>query len=240
MKPIKISEHGILKFTDLDMLPSDVMANALEIRHSKMKRTIERVKKQLKKMEKDHATTGHISKYKKEYPKPVFKEYFYTDTYGRTQKNVIMNQDAALITIMESRSPKAFEMKLLFIADWKRLRLEREVRTAEVSYSLNMTDSLKAFYERLVLAGTRQPENGFYSTVQRKIHKKATGRKMPKGGIDHSSLSVEEMAVLMAIRSEIPNWIKEGKNMGMDARETRRHFYDRIEAFRVVSIDTGL
>ena len=121
----------------------------------------------------------------------------------------------------------------------------KEIRTEEKDRHLPYTDALKVLYGRLKEEGTKQREDWFYSTIQRKIAKKATGEAMKNGGRDHDGHEAQINASIAILRGIVQRLAKDLNDIDQDfrsrgeknrsARDDRKEIYEAIEAFTVIS-----
>jgi len=120
----------------------------------------------------------------------------------------------------------------------------REIRTEEKDRHLSYTDALKTLYGRLQDAGTSQPEHFFYTTIQRKIAKKATGEVMKQGGTDHDGNEARVNAIIAILRGNVQQLANELNEVDQDhrtrndysrsARDDKKEIYAYIESFEVI------
>ncbi len=222
MSLIKITDHGLLKLTSMDAVAGNILAEKLEIKHSKMIRTIKRVMKSEEMRKKDKATSGLIFS-------AIFKKWEYKDTMNRSRKTFIMNEDALYLVIANSQSAKAHNLKVWFKSEFNKMRQEREERSTSKQLSRPMTDQLKRLQSKLKEEGSGAAPF-IYVTLAKQIHRAATNRPMPKGGIDHDSLTLEENHEMGEIRVEVEESVKDMLDAGKTAREVRKAIEMQIKS----------
>jgi phage regulator Rha-like protein len=234
---IKSTENGLLKFSNLTAVAGNTLAEMMDIKHKNLMRTIEKVKKyeENRKKQGSHLSLVivHIEEEKDHNFNAIFKEWEFTNKMGRTYKTFIMNEDALYLVIANLQGQKAHDIKVQFKAEFNNMK--REIRVREISKNDHerYTDSIKLLRAKLKEVGSRS-EPFLYSTIQKKIHKQATGRSMPKGGIDHDTLSTKEGAVMDLLRQLVPVWIQESSML--PARDSKNYVYDQIKSFKVRKI----
>jgi len=194
MKLIKTTDHRLMKFTNLDAVAGNVLAEMLEIEHSKMIRTIKRVIKSEKIRKED---TPKVASHNLLFG-AIFKEWEYTSKQNKKLKTYIMNEDALYLVVSNSQSAKAHELKVWFKSEFNKMRIERNERLSSKALQRPITDSLKELYLRLHNAGSTQNETLLYMTFNKKCFKAVTGLKYHKDLLD--TLDAEQACNLAELR----------------------------------------
>lgn len=220
---IKTTDNGIMKFTELTAIAGNVLAEKLEVQHKNVIRTIKRVMdyEKIRKSESSQVSREiiHITEENNINFNAVFEEWEY-QSRGKTFKTYIMNEDALYLVIANMKGQKAHELKVWFKSEFNDMRQERLNREHSKQVSRPMTDQIKRLQEKLY-----DEESGaaphIYSTIAKQIHRAATGRPMPKGGIDHGLLTSDENYRMGELREDVDALIEDALDDGVKARDVK-------------------
>ncbi len=231
---IKKTEQGLLKFTSFDAVSGNMLAEKLEIPHKNIMRTIKKVI-MCEKDRKSHSSDVsreiiHIAEENELNFNAVFKKWEYKTARGRTYTTFIMNEDALYLVIANSQSAKAHELKVWFKSEFNKMRQERNERSTSKQLSRPMTNQVKRL--RVKLFEEKSGSAPFiYAIIAKQIYKAITGRPMPKGGIDHDALSIEENHEIAKIRVETELMIKDMLDSGKTAYHARNAVEIHIKSY---------
>jgi len=217
---LKTTDNGLIKFTNLDAVAGNVLAEMLCIRHEKMMRTIERIIKQETKRKKDKPTSGLIFSAK-------FIKWEYKDSMNRTRKTYIMSEDALYLVIANSQSAKAHELKVLFKSEFNLMRMEREARKESIEVHKILSSSIQKLYLGLKKEGSGLPSEAIlHIHFTTKIDKILFGEK-----VSRDMLNVSENQALNYIEQQVSDMILKCLSENMSARNTRKKVYEFIKSY---------
>jgi len=218
MNLIKTTDTGLLKFNTLDAVAGNILANMLEIEHSKMMRTIKRVMKSEHNRKKDSDTSGVIFSAK-------FLDWTYLDSMNRERKTYILNEDALYLVVANSQSAKAHELKVWFKSEFNKMKEERIVRERVKPIHSMYTDMVQYLYKGLKEDGSKlRDEAMLHTNFSVKIRKAVTGKKMKR-----DELSAEQMQNVVFLESKVAMCISNSIEEKRTAREARTIAYDMIK-----------
>ncbi len=218
-KLIKKTSNGLLKFDSFTAVTSKTVADELGIEHKNLMRIIRKAEKYLQ---------SHRSELSRENLNfsAFFQDYKYENERGRVYPCKLMNEDALSLTIKMTDTDKANSYFIRLKSQFNDMKMERHIRQKALDKNTRYTDELMTLREGLFEEGSKGAA-GLIATMQRKIHKKATGSSMKKGGVDHNTLSAEEDFYVAKLRSGVADLLK--NTMHLTAREARKEAYTFIE-----------
>lgn len=217
---LKITDNGLMKFTNLDAVAGNVLSQMLGIRHAKMMRTIERTIKQEENRKKDTPTNGLIFSAK-------FIEWEYRDSMNRNRKTFIMNEDALYLVIANSQSAKAHELKVCFKSEFNLMKMEREAREQSIHIRKTLSSSVQKLYLGLKEEGSSLPNEGRLHTIfTKKINKSLFAEQVLR-----DNLNEKENKELSYIEKQISDMILKCFDENMTAYETRTIVYEFIKSY---------
>ncbi len=227
---IKTTDNGIMKFTKLTAVSGNILAEVMEVEHFNLMRTIKRVMNYEKKRESQPSVVKgeilHIEEEKDPNFKAVFKEWEY-ERRGRKYRTYIMNEDALYLVIANSKGQKAHELKVWFKSEFNSMREERSSREHSKQGLRPMTKQIKRLQEKLY-----EEESGaaphIYPTISKQIHRAATGRPMPKGGMDHGLLTSAENDKVTELREDVNYLIEENLADGFKGRDIKNKIREML------------
>ena len=184
MKLIKTTNNGLMKFSTLDAVAGNTLADMLEVRHVDLMRVIKKVLKYEEKR-KSHCVSlrseiVHIVEEKELKFNAIFKEHTYVNKRGRTYQTYIMNEDALYLIVANTQSTKAHELKVMFKSEFNKMRDERSTREQLKQHHVIFTDGVKHLSKCLKIDGSKHYAR-IYSTIQLQINKAIIGKSTPRG-----------------------------------------------------------
>lgn len=231
---IKTTDNGIMKFTELTAVSSKTIADVLGVSHRDLLLNVKKVEK-YQQSQVCHRTLEKINDDDSLSFNPIFKDWEY-QSRGRAYPCKIMNEDGAkaLIKVIDTQS--AYNYFAILMGEFNKMRQEREERSISKHLAQLMTDQVKRLQKKLFEEGSGSAPH-IYTIISRQIHRAVTGRPMPKGGIDHDSLTLEENHKISEIRSAVKSQIK----MRLDRGDTARDIRDaiRVEVSRRLANEMG-
>ena len=194
MKSIKQTELGLLKFEKVTAVTSKTVADALGIAHKNLMRNI------IKTIKLHKSIGSHLSSLNCPF-NPIFSDYRYIDTKGRTQTCKLMNEDAVKALIKVVNTQEAYNYFVLLMNDFKTIALERAARESMKEPTNSMHRALKILVDKLKES---YPESSrgvkLYQHIHVKINKAVTGKGR---GVDRDSLPESELKRIKYLEHEV-------------------------------------
>ncbi len=209
MRLLKTTDHGIMKFTNLDAVAGNVLAEMLDVRHVDMMRTIKRVIKDEEKRKKDKRTSALIFSAK-------FVKWQYKDSMNRSRNTYVMNEDALYLVVANSQSVKAHELKVWFKSEFNMMEIERYEREASKALQRPMTDQVKRLQILLFEENSRAAPH-IYTNIQKQIRINTN----TNDGRELDELTAEEDNRVSEVRHNIEYSIGYLLDSGKTGRETK-------------------
>lgn len=164
----------------------------------------------------------------------------YTTKNNRQAKMYQLDRKAFLVLALSFTGADADRLKGkfvdLFLSQEKELVQFTKVRQLEKARSRPMTDRVKILKANLKEEGSNS--DYIYNTINQKIHKRVTGKSMPRGGIDHSELDKDQALKISVLRDCIEDWTETALEATQTAREARELLYEWISRARVIKKDS--
>ncbi len=210
---IKTTDNGIMKFTKLTAVSSVTVAEYLGVRHSNLTKNVKKAMKMQNTMNSNRSSLEVNFN-------PIFKDFEYRDSRGRTQPCIIMNEDGvkALIKVIDTQ--EAYDYFAILMGEFNSMKEERSSREHSRQVSRPMTDQIKRLQDKLYNEGSGAAPH-IYSTIAKQIHRAATGRPMPKRGAEHDLLSSDENYRVAELREDVDALIEDAFDDGVKARDTK-------------------
>ena len=183
-KVIRKTDFGLLKFKQETAVTSNVVADALGVRHSDLVRNVKKAEKYLK---------SHYAELRSENPhfNPIFDDYEYTNERGRTYPCKLMNEDAVKVLIKVVDTQEAFNYFIKLMNEFNKMKMERVVRQEVISPTKTLNRLLSILQEMLKeeLPKSKKPKL-IYVHVQNAINGAVTGKSkaVDRELLDHLQL----------------------------------------------------
>ena len=174
-----------------------------------------------------------------------FKDIEYTDSKGRKQSEIQMNEPAFALVVMGFTGEKAMKAKLVFINEFYRMRAEllarTETRKIGKAARLSITDAIKNHVS---------PDGNFkkfaYGNYTKLVYKRVLGkdvkrskaeRKCPESGNLRDYLTIEELDRVQELESKIAGFIEVSDTEGKDDKQIYQMVKAWLDSVRPQSID---
>ena len=209
---IKTTDNGIMKFTKLTAVSSVTVAGHLKVRHSNLMRSVKKAENYHKSHNSDQSSESIAFN-------PIFEDWEY-QIRGKNYPCKIMNEDGvkALIKVIDTQ--EAYDYFVILMGEFNIMREERNSREHSKQVSRPMTDQIKRLQEKLYDEGSGAAPH-IYPNTAKQIHRAATRRPMPKGGIEYGLLSSDENYKVAEFREDVNALIEDALDDGVKARDVK-------------------
>jgi len=214
MKLIKTTENGLMKFNKIDAVTSKTVSDALGVRHNDLLKNVVKAEKYLR---------SHYDELRSEnlHFNAVFKDWKY-ETRGKTYPCKVMSKDALWLMVKMTDTDAATTYFIRMVSEFNKMKDERTERQNNREIHSLVTDLTKQVVKKLTEEKSGAAPH-YYSTLAKQMHRAATGRPMPKGGVDHDTLTLREDQKLYDIKYAVAEEIAVMLEQNITAREIKDH-----------------
>ena len=203
-------------------LSSETVAKELGVRHYDLMRSVKKAEKYQRSMNDDHRSLEINFN-------PVFKDWEYKDSRGRTRKCKIMNADGvkALIKVIDTQ--EAYNYFAWIMSKFNDMREERHIRQITKRIRKALTDTISDFCQYAEETRGKNYKEGkcpYYKHFTDLVYKTLGITKPPKGSDRREILTAREVSDIEQMEAEISWMIQDLMEEGVDYHD----IYKKIKA----------